>query len=383
MSGGRLQRSQNAMAGGVCAGIAERLGVDAVVVRTLVVVLCLMTCGLGVLVYVIMWLALPLAPDQPHPVDVQPHEVSSETYGEVGAPSRYVRPSRVHGTSADKQGEQASAARDVAPRSDIYTAAGHEPPMPPLAARAAAAMVASQLSAGVSLSAFEDARSVTAGETAGRFEGAFHGRVVPEGQGAREPQGDVARADEPQTGAAEAVQSPSGETPPPRGSSLPALARTALLWICFAAAFVGLLRLLGFFVQGTSWWRFWPMFFVLAGIAVMVVPGKPGVRMARAITGWCLFVAGFVVLPMSVGLVRWASLLPWLCTLWPFLVCALAFLTVGWIKRSWHWALAAGVLFTVFCVAGLLVYAEPGFATSVVVNLPLGRTLEFTYPFPQ
>lgn len=349
----RLQRSQDALAGGVCAGLAKYLGVDTVVVRTLMVLLCLMTLGLGVLVYVILWVSLPLEPNRPSPVDVLPHEVSSETYGIVDVSLRDA--SSVAGGAQEARDE---TEREVAARRDMYTAAGHEPPTPPLAAHAAAALVASRL-ASSSPSSHEP---VSTADVSAR-NGAVGGGCAPKWD---------APAEAPSDGSVGAGR---------RHFVLPPLARMLLLWVCLAAAFVGLLRLLGFFVSGTSWWRFWPMFFVLTGIAVMVVPGKPGLRMAHAITGWFFVIAGFVVLPMSVGLVRWASLVPWLQTLWPLLVLSVAYLIVGWVRKMWPWALGAGVLFAVFCLAGLILFAEPGQASSVAVTLPLGRTIEFSYPF--
>ena len=43
------------MLAGVCAGVADYIGVDVTVVRVLVVVLCLITGGAGVLAYVAAW----------------------------------------------------------------------------------------------------------------------------------------------------------------------------------------------------------------------------------------------------------------------------------------------------------------------------------------
>ena len=44
-------------------------------------------------------------------------------------------------------------------------------------------------------------------------------------------------------------------------------------------------------------------------------------------------------------------------------------------------ALAAGVLFGAFCFGGLLLFAEPGPAPFILVELPLGRDLVFRFPF--
>ena len=63
MTGKRWQRSRDAVAGGVCAGLADVLGIDAVVVRILAVLLCLITVGLGAVVYIVLWVLMPLAPE--------------------------------------------------------------------------------------------------------------------------------------------------------------------------------------------------------------------------------------------------------------------------------------------------------------------------------
>ena len=66
MTGGprKLMRSStDKKLGGVCAGLAEYFDMDATLVRVLwlLVVLC---GGTGILLYIILWLVLPLAPPQ-------------------------------------------------------------------------------------------------------------------------------------------------------------------------------------------------------------------------------------------------------------------------------------------------------------------------------
>jgi phage shock protein PspC (stress-responsive transcriptional regulator) len=60
----RLMRSStDKKLGGVCAGLAEYFDMDVTLVRVLwlLVVLC---GGTGILLYIILWLVLPLAPQQ-------------------------------------------------------------------------------------------------------------------------------------------------------------------------------------------------------------------------------------------------------------------------------------------------------------------------------
>lgn len=56
----KLSRSNNKMIGGVCAGIAEYLGLDPTIVR-IVWVLLLFFAGFGILLYLILWIIMPKA----------------------------------------------------------------------------------------------------------------------------------------------------------------------------------------------------------------------------------------------------------------------------------------------------------------------------------
>lgn len=60
-----LQRSRkNKMIGGVCGGIAEWLGWDPTLVRVLYVVASVASVAFpGILVYLLLWLVVPLAPE--------------------------------------------------------------------------------------------------------------------------------------------------------------------------------------------------------------------------------------------------------------------------------------------------------------------------------
>ncbi|MCI6524127.1 MAG: PspC domain-containing protein [Parabacteroides sp.] len=60
MSEKKLSRSNNKMIGGVCAGIAEYLGLDPTIVR-IVWVLLLLFAGFGILLYLILWIVMPKA----------------------------------------------------------------------------------------------------------------------------------------------------------------------------------------------------------------------------------------------------------------------------------------------------------------------------------
>ena len=60
MADKKLSRSNNKMIGGVCAGIADYLGLDPTIVR-IVWVLMLFFAGFGILLYLILWIVMPKA----------------------------------------------------------------------------------------------------------------------------------------------------------------------------------------------------------------------------------------------------------------------------------------------------------------------------------
>ena len=56
----RLSRSNNKMIGGVCAGIADYLGLDPTIVR-IAWILTVFFAGFGILLYLILWIVMPQA----------------------------------------------------------------------------------------------------------------------------------------------------------------------------------------------------------------------------------------------------------------------------------------------------------------------------------
>ena len=81
----RLHRSCAGRIGGVCAGIAETIGVDTDLVRTASVVLCVLTFGIAGLVYLALWAILPVQGSRSAAarVDANASVITSEVYGQV------------------------------------------------------------------------------------------------------------------------------------------------------------------------------------------------------------------------------------------------------------------------------------------------------------
>lgn len=74
---------KHALIGGVCAGIAERLDVDVILVRVTALVAFVMTLGLVSFVYLVLWTVLPVRVSQSGFVDIVPSGVRSEYFDKV------------------------------------------------------------------------------------------------------------------------------------------------------------------------------------------------------------------------------------------------------------------------------------------------------------
>lgn len=72
-----------ALIGGVCAGIAETLEADVLLVRVAAIVSCVMTLGLVIALYLVFWTILPVKPAKRAFVEVEPSRVRSEYYNKV------------------------------------------------------------------------------------------------------------------------------------------------------------------------------------------------------------------------------------------------------------------------------------------------------------
>lgn len=73
----RLYRDpQETVIGGVCGGLAAFFDMDPVIVRIIFVVLTLITSGVGVLAYLILWIAVPKATNTAQRLEMRGQEVS-------------------------------------------------------------------------------------------------------------------------------------------------------------------------------------------------------------------------------------------------------------------------------------------------------------------
>lgn len=339
----RLYRSRNALIGGVCAGVAEYFNVDPLVARILTVALTLSTAGLFAVAYVALWIVLPLKPDEAGPVEVEPHSVHSDTYGAVDFEA-----ARRRADDTARAAAEVAAAHQHLPYS-AYAGTGHAPPEPPAAA--AAAWTAETPPDAPSQPVYGSSENVPPVNIP-----PYPPNTPPWPVPSQPLSPNVPEAQSPGTGGIRAG-----------------------VFIGSFLLFLGIAALLSESIDGVSWWQFWPLVFAIVGIVQMVVPGEPGHRMSQFVSGLMLFSLGGTLLPMSLGVVGWATLGFMLANLWPLLLIMVGFFIIGAAVRSPWWTLAAGVCFVCFCGAGLLWFAVPGFTDIIVLALPFDR--EFSFPF--
>ena len=98
----RLYRSHDSYIAGVCAGFAEYFDFDAIVMRVFAILLTLATAGIGAILYLVLWAAIPREPDPNAPYEVTPESAESSVYGSVdvldaaGEGEGYGSPSMIH-----------------------------------------------------------------------------------------------------------------------------------------------------------------------------------------------------------------------------------------------------------------------------------------------
>ena len=369
----KLYRTRGSLIGGVCAGIADYFNIDPIIVQILTVLLTVVTGGLFAIVYLVLWVIVPAAPDSNEPVEVHPHDVHSETYGQVP----YYQVKQKEGTPTSRlQASQPSVPYD--PSSGV----AHVPPTPPTGREGAAGPSATR--------AHEAPQAYAASKAPGTGAGAYTppqgyapmpGQTPPQGYapmpGQAPPQGYT-----PLPGQAYAPN-PSGAFPeqsmPPAPGTVPVSEPGAgivsgALWFGFFLLFIGIVALFGMFVSNIAWWQFWPLILVISGIGMMVVPGRKTRRMEHFVNGLMLFAFGVSALTMSLDIVSVSSLPEIFSDLWPMLLIMCGFFVLGTAMKSPLCILLGGFVFVAFCFIGIGWFSTPGLTNTVLLSLPFGQS---------
>ena len=243
MADRQLYRSRNAVLGGVCAGIAERIDADAIVVRIFAVLLVCVTFGLAAIAYAVMWVRLPLEPEGPEPFEVMPENAESNMFGTIAY--------------------------------------------------------------------YED--------------------------------GTVLR---------------NKSLDQPTSGGIPIFARLAVavgLMLLFLVVSINVSPL----VPGTQWWQFWPLAFMIVGLCLMIVPMRSKFEALWHAIGIVITSAAALLLPIVLEIAPSGSISSAFATLWPLAVMSLVIFAIGIASRKGLVVVTGSVLFAMFCLLTLYLFALP------------------------
>ena len=163
-------------------------------------------------------------------------------------------------------------------------------------------------------------------------------------------------------------------------SGIPVLARLAVaagLMVLFLAVSMNVSPLL----PGTSWWQFWPLASLMAGLCLIIIPIRTKREVLWHVAGIVLTSVSASVLPMSLGVMSWNTVGCAFWAFWPLLLGAIVLCVVG--LRYGHRAYLLGAAFCLvaFCVFGLVFCAVPGELESLFLSLPTGKMFKLEIGF--
>lgn len=346
-----LYRSCDSLVGGVCEGIAEYFNIDPILVRIVMVVGTLATGGLLGVFYVAMWVILPKRPSEPTPVEVRPESVHSETRGAIKYSSTFSSFSAdAPYRPADGQRVPSSSSGFLDNGPAVPMGIGHTPPVPPQTYNSfLQTPVSHESSRYAGWSQEGSARSASVEGCAGAASSPGRATVDP--------------------GFSQGMPGVSSVSVSPAPSA-PESSVGAMLWLGLFLLFCGVAALLGNFVEGVSWWRFWPVLFVLIGIAQMVLPGKKESRTRQFTRGLISFSFGVVALCLSLGLVSFGSIGAAFDALWPLLMIMMGLSVLSVALKNPSFTLLGGIVFFAFCALGLVFFSSPGGTEFIIIDFP-------------
>ncbi|MDR1713450.1 MAG: PspC domain-containing protein [Coriobacteriales bacterium] len=120
---------------------------------------------------------------------------------------------------------------------------------------------------------------------------------------------------------------------------------------------IGLMGLLSLFVDIT-FWRFWPLVLVIAGVAILFSPGREGWKLERAGHGVTLITLGLVLQARMIDVIAGHTFLRLLMHLWPILLIVLGLNVIGSGMRQSSFKLLGSLVFSLALLLGAWCYGE-------------------------
>ena len=165
-----------------------------------------------------------------------------------------------------------------------------------------------------------------------------------------------------------------------RTSGIPVLARLAIaagLMLLFLAVAMGVSPL----VPGTSWWQFWPLCFLMVGLCLIIIPIRTRHEAIWHAAGIVLTSCAASMLPMSLGIVSWSTVVSAFSTMWPLVLAAAALFVYGVHSRRGVFVLGAAFCLVAFCALGIVFFAVPGEIETLLFYTPSGRMFRIAVVF--
>ena len=161
-------------------------------------------------------------------------------------------------------------------------------------------------------------------------------------------------------------------------SSLPLVARLAVaagLMLLFLAVAINVSPL----VPGTRWWQFWPLGLLMAGLCLIIIPIRTRFETAWHALGIALTSLSAAVLPMSLGIMSWHTVVNSLQLLWPIAVLAVVLAIAGFVRKTDVLVLAASFCVVAYCLMALTFCVVPGQIEVFLLQNPAGHPLRISF----
>lgn len=165
-----------------------------------------------------------------------------------------------------------------------------------------------------------------------------------------------------------------------RKSGIPVLARLAIaagLMLLFLAVAMGVSPL----VPGTSWWQFWPLCFLMAGLCLIIIPIRTRNEAIWHAAGIVLTSCAASMLPMSLGIVSWSTVGSTFSAMWPLVLAAVVLFAIGIYCQRNALIVSSAFCLVAFCVLGIVFFAVPGEVETLLFYMPSGRMFRIAVAF--
>ena len=132
-------------------------------------------------------------------------------------------------------------------------------------------------------------------------------------------------------------------------------------------------------VDGSHWWQFWPVAWVILGICLIVLPMSGAHEASWHAVGVIAVSLAVSCLPMSLGVLSWSTFALALQRMWLLVVLAAVLFAVGTYRANGALAITGALLVAVFCLMAIGLHAIPGDVSHLFIYMPGGRAIHIAF----